>query len=187
MAKGVKIGELFYDIRAGVQSLRKDLALAKSETAKFHRDIQNTFKAISKALAIGAAIGGTIIAVKKLGDALKDLAEQGDKADDIQTNFKKLGGSSAEIDKANKAVLGMVDSFELMQIANKGLLRDIPGFNENFAKIAELGSRVADALNLETKEGIENVTEALIKAKPVQLANLGFTIDAEKALSLIHI
>lgn len=178
MAKGTKIGELFFDIRAGIESLQKDIASGKSVIKKFESDVKQTFKTITGALALGAAVAAPIYAIKKLGDALGDLAEKGDRAGDIADNFKALGGASSSIDEAKKAVLGTVSAFDLMKVANEGLMRTIPGFNENFGKMADFAKRFAEATGQDTAQVLEQFTNALATGKTKGLEPFGFALDS---------
>lgn len=171
---------LYVELRALVAKFQQDMDGAVKTVLGVEKKLTGVFNTINKVAQAALVIGG-VVAVKKLSDAIGDLAKKGEEASGIAEGFAKLGGSSRQIELAQKAVLGMVDSFDLMKIANEGLVKQIPGFNENFGKIAELGARLANTLGVDTKEAIEQVTQALGNAKDKQLAAVGITIDAEKA------
>jgi len=177
MAKGQKIGELFFDIRAGIQSLQKDLTAGKSAISKFHGDVTKTFGNIGKALTLGAGIYGTVKAVQSFSNAMEELARKGDAASDILDNFKALGGSSSAIDGARKAVLGTVGAFELMAVANKGMLKNIPQINEHFEQMASFAKRFAESTGQDTVQVLGELTDALGKGATKGLAKFGFELD----------
>lgn len=180
MAKKRKAAEITIDINANVAALAKDMNRAVSELEKLQRKVASLQKLLTFSLALDTfkTLGPYL---KNFATLLGDVAERGEKLGSIRESFTQLGGSASEIEKAKTAVMGVVDSFTLMQIANEGLLKQIPGYADNFGKIADLGNRVADALGIEATEGIKQVTDALATAKDKQLAAVGITIDAEKA------
>lgn len=171
---------LYIELRALIDKFQQDMNGAVGVLTKTEKSITGVMGNIQKGIQAALVIGG-VVAVKKLADALVDLAEKGDVAGDIADNFKQLGGSVTEIAKAKDALNGMVDSFDLMKIANEGLIKQIPGLNDNFAKIADLGGRVAEAMGTDVKTGIEQVIGALSTAKDKQLQAIGATIDTAKA------
>jgi len=171
---------LYVELRALVSKFSSDMDSAVKKVTDVEKGITKVFKNIERVTQAALVIGG-VVAVKKFADSLTALAEKGEVAESIADGFKRLGGSSSEIEEARKSVLGMVDSFDLMKIANEGLVRGIPQFNENFSEIAELGARLANTLGKDTKGAIEEVTQALATASEKQLRNVGIIIDADKA------
>lgn len=174
------VAGLYVELRALVSKFQQDMDGAVKTVLGAEKRLTGTFNTINKVAQAALVVGG-VVAVKKLSDAFVELADKGDKAGDIAENFKRLGGSSQQIEQARKNILGVVDSFELMRIANQGLLKQIPGVNENFGLLAEYGNKLADTLGMDAKAGIEEVVGALGTAKEKQLAAIGVTIDAEKA------
>lgn len=184
MANERRAGGLKIDIGMNVANLAKDVGKATSTLTKLEKDIGKIGKNISTAFKAALAITGVTVAVagvKKLSDALVDLADIGDKAGDISENFKKLGGESVSIDDARKRILGVVDSFDLMQIANSGLLKQVPGINENFALMAEYGNKLADTLGEDVAPKIQQVVDAFAKGKEKGFLEVGLLVDADKA------
>ena len=177
MAKGTKIGELFFDIRAGIQSLQKDLKAGKAAISKFHGDVTKTFANVGKALTLGVGIYGTVKAVQSFSNAMTELAKKGDAASDILDNFKALGGNSSAIDGARKAVLGTVGAFELMAVANKGMLKNIPQINEHFEQMASFAKRFAESTGQDTVQVLNELTDALGKGASKGLEKFGFQLD----------
>lgn len=179
MAKN-KVAGVYLELAAGIAKFTGPMEQAANSLGSIQRRMQQSFKAIQigAGLALGAA---AVLSIRKFSDELSKLADKGEVAASIGEGFKRLGGSTAEITRAQSAVMGMVDSFDLMAIANKGLLSGLPGFSKNFSQIADLGARVADTLGIDTKAGIEQVTDALISGKEKQLEAIGFTVDADRA------
>lgn len=181
MAKGKASKQVDIEFRALVGQLAADLRGVTSELEKTRGKVNKSMSGISKSLVAGFSVTAAVYGLKKLGDALGELAQAGDKAGDIAESFKKLGGASSSIEDAENKILGAVDAFDLMQIANKGLIKDIPNLNQNFAGLAEYGAKLGQALGIDAKEGIDQVVDALASVKDKQLLAVGLTIDAEKA------
>lgn len=126
--------------------------------------------------------GGALLTVSGIASALiVKFVEAGDKLGDLKGSFENLGGSSKSIEDANKAILGVLPNIELYRLANKGLVAEIPDFNKNFAQIAEYGKKVGESLGIDTAQGIEQVTQALISGRDVALKQVGIFIDQDKA------
>lgn len=171
---------LLIELRATFDRLAGDLNGATKTLGKFEKKFQTAGNLLGKAVGVGMAVSG-VLAVRKLGDELAELAARGEHVGSIEEGFRKLGGSSTQIEIARKSVLGMVSAFDLMQISNRGLIAQIPLFNENFGQISELGARLANTLGIDTTAGINQVTDALATAKPTQLAAIGIILDTDKA------
>lgn len=178
------VASIFVELRADISNLRTELNAATAQLKATESKVGSITKGISTALKGAFAFAGgaiALIGIKKLGDAVLDLAKKGEAAGSIRDSFEKLGGSSSAIAQAKEATLGLVSSFDLMQIANSGLLRQIPDFNNQFATIADVAARVADATGGDTKQAIEGLTSAIAAGKPKMLEQFGLLIDAEKA------
>jgi hypothetical protein len=178
--KGKSAAKISIDIEANVAQLAQDMKKVTSELDGLGRKITSINRLLGVSLSLDV-FKTALPYIKEFAGALGTLSERGEKFGSISDAFEKLGGSSSQIEAAQKAVLGVVDSFTLMQIANEGLLKQIPGFADNFGKIADLGNRVADSLGIEATEGIKQVTDALATAKEKQLAAVGITISADEA------
>lgn len=172
-----------------VRRLNVEMSLG---TAQISKDVRQVNSILTKELGrintkinIGIALAGAVAAtaaVRGLVSSLQQMADAGENAADIRDQFSALGGSAVQIDRARDATLGLIDSFELMQIANKGMIRDIPGYNENFGKMAELSQRLAAALGIDTKEALDKVTAALASGKQKQLEAVRLWGDSEQAV-----
>lgn len=171
---------LYVELRALVAKFSQDMDGAVKTVLGTEKKITSAFNTIQKVGQAALVIGG-VFAVKKLADAVVDLADKGERASGIADNFKAIGGAAEAIQQARERILGTVDSFELMRIASSGLMKEIPALNENFGLIAEYGNKVADTLGGDTKESIQQVVDALATAKDKQLQAVGIIIDTEKA------
>lgn len=172
--------EYVIEIRAGFNKLSNDMRQVSGQFSKLEKDIGGTFKAIG-AIAKSAAVLGGIAALNNMTKAAVALAKEGEAAGSIRESFQALGGSAAAIEKASKATMGMVSSFELMRQANQALLRGVPDVNENFSKMADYASRVANALDMDTSTALKTLTSALAGAKKEMLEKMGVVVNTEAA------
>lgn len=178
--KSRKAAQVTIDINANVASLAKDMKKVTGELDGLGQRIKSLQTLLTA--SFGLEVFKTALPyVKDFAGALGTLAERGEKFGGIADAFDRLGGSRDQIEQAGKSLLGVVDSFTLMQIANEGLLKQIPGLNDNFGKIADLGNRIAASLGIDATEGIRQVTDALTTAKEKQLEAIGITINADDA------
>lgn len=178
MAKKPAAG-LYVEIGAKVDKLLSGVYTATNSLKKFENNINKTMKTINGVINAALVVGG-VVAIKKLEAAFVSLADKGEELGSIEESFKKLGGTSNQLEAARKATIGLVDSFALMKSANAGLVAGIPGFNENFSKIADLGARLANTLGTDTTAAINQVTDAIKSGKSAALAQVGIIVDAEK-------
>lgn len=180
MAKSRKAAEVTIDINANVASLEKNMKKAVGQLDALQNKVARMNRVMTAAFTFD--VGKTLLPqLVQLTGVINRLADTGDKASAIKDAFEALGGQAQSIRAAKEAILGAVDSFELMRLANAGLLKDIPKFGENFGLLADYANRVADALGGDTVAAIENVTQALATGKEKQLQAIGIQIDAEKA------
>lgn len=180
MAGNKEVASLFVELRGTFAKFNSDMASVSKTMSGVGRNISRAFGKLNTVL--GAAIGvGAVFSLNKFSDAVVDLANKGDELDDVTESFERLGGSTSSLKAAQDAVLGTVSAVDLMKMANEGLLKQLPGFDENFGKIADLGGRVAQALGVDAKQGIQQVIDALSSAKTKQLEAIGITVNTEKA------
>lgn len=176
------IGSLVFEMRANAARLNTDLGKATSEFKKLEREVKGIGRNIG--FIINTALAGTgVVAIKAMGAALTDLAKRGEVAGSIAESFERLGGSNGAIAAAKEETLGMVSSFDLMKIASEGLLKNVPDLNQNFSLLAKYGAQLADTLGGDTKQKIDEVTQAIAKANEKALMSIGIVIDTDKAYS----
>ena len=105
----------------------------------------------------------------------------GDKLADMQGSFEALGGSSQAIEQASQAVLGVVSGVDLMNVANKALVAELPLVNEKFSLLADYGKKVADSMGIDAKDGMMRLIDALSSGREQALRQLGVVLDLDKA------
>ena len=182
MAK--KVGDLLVEFIGQTAKLHKAFGEVQSGLTKLQKDFERVKQIAEVAFAFKAVELG-LAGLNKLKNSVKELADLGEQAGSIEEAFKHMGGSGSSIEEARKRVVGLVDSFDLMQAANKGLLAGIPNFNNAFANIADLGGRVANALGVDTKQAINDLTDAIVKGQAKALKPLGFTFSDTKDKALV--
>lgn len=166
----------------------------KALTTKFEQGFDKATKAVSRAEKnIKKSMGGISLAAQvQLGKdiftaasaaarGIAELAARGDELDDLTGTFNALGGSAAQIDIAKSALLGTVSSIDLLKAANEGMIKQIPGFADNFGMIADYAGRFAEATGGDSVEALNKLTSALTTAKEKKLADLGIVINQEEA------
>ena len=174
------IAGLRAELTMGIAQFQTASKNAIASLKKIEGQVSATSKIIKATFAFKAgefAIG----AIEKMVHKVTELADAGEKLGDITAAFKQLGGSASSIDQASKAMYGTVGATTLMQIANKGLIKEIPNLNEKFGEMADYAMRFAEATGGEASQALSDLTEALSKAKKKQMESLGIVIDEQKA------
>jgi hypothetical protein len=175
-----EIGNLIINIGAEVAQLRSDMGQAVGILKSSQSTLSKVAGGIG--LGIGAAIAGAAIeAIRGLPAALSNAIHEGEALGSIRDSFEAIGGSSIALENAKQATLGLVDSFDLMKIANEGLIRGIPDLNNQFGALADYAARLADATGQDTKAAVEGLVNAIAAGQPKMLAAQGIIIDTEKA------
>lgn len=177
MGAGREIANMFVNFRGSFGDFQKDVKQISGILNKFQKQTENTFGGL-KRLAAGA---GLAFGVNELAEGFTHLLQAGEELGSLRDNFAKLGGSAVQIEAAQRATLGLVSTMDLLKVANAGMLKQIPGFAQNFGQITELAARMADALGTDTKGAIEKVTDAFTSASDSQLKSVGILIDSELA------
>lgn len=172
---GIKI-----DIAANVASLSADMTKAAGILGGFEKQVNSISRNIKMAFG-GALFAGAAYGIKQLSDKVLDLAEAGDAAAGIASAFNKLGGDSRALEDAANRTQGLIEKFELMKVANDGLIKGIPNFNKHLADLADLAARVADAKDVDTTETFKGLIDAVSSGKAQGLKEFGFQIGDVKS------
>lgn len=184
MAPKGEIGSLRIMLEASTAKLQEDFKEANKHLRSFQKEIGAIGDIVKATFAF--QVGKIAFdSVNKLTQALQDLASAGEKAGSIQEVFQGLGGTNSAIEKARNRIVGLVDSFDLMAIANKGLIAGTPKFKEAFEDIVDLGGRLANAYGTDTKQKIEELTEAIVKGQAKGLTSLGFVFTNTSSKSKV--
>lgn len=160
---------LIIDIRATFEKLASDVNGAARTLSGFEKRFSVIGKGLGAAMSAGAVLGFAAF----VKTATTGFVEIGDRAGDVAEAFQRLGGSSAAIQQAQIATMGLVSATDLMQAANKGLLKDIPELNKNFGMIADLAVRVAEATGKDAKGAIDELIGAISTGKVKSLKEFG--------------
>lgn len=172
---GIKI-----DIAANVASLSADMAKAAGILGGFEKQVNNVSRNLKVAFS-GAIFASAAYGVKKLSDNILELAQAGDGAAGISAAFEKLGGDSAALNQAAERAQGLIEKFDLMKVANDGLIKGIPNLNKHLADLADLAARIADAKDLNTTEVFGQLIDAISSGKAQGLKEFGFQIGEVKS------
>lgn len=176
---------LVVEFRGTFDKLQTDMNSAAKTVSQFERRFSTIGRGIGA--AFGAGIGfGAVATLKKLTTSALGLAELGDQLSDLKDSFIALGGNSRAIDAASQSVQGLVSNFDLLQAANTGLLKGIPGLLENFPLITEAATKVAEATGQDAAQAVKDLTNAIASGKPQALAAFGVYIEKGAAVSEIY-
>lgn len=172
-----KIAGIFVELSATTARLEKDLRKATSLLTGFQKNVSRIGKIITTSFAI--SLGKDVVrAVSMLGQELARLAERGDAVNDLRENFAKLGGKQSAINQASDSVSGLVSQFDLLQAATRGLAKNLPGVQQNFALIADFGTRFAEATGASPTDTIIRLIDGL--AAGSAKLNKQFALGIEK-------
>lgn len=174
------VGKMYVELRGLLGSFQKDMNQGVGIARKAGQQIDQIGKNMGATFKLALGVLG-VQSVRGFANSLAELANKGEVAGSIADQFERLGGNSSAIEAAKKGVLGMVDSFDLMAIANKALLGGMPQINEKFGLIAETSAQLADTLNLDTKSALEGVTDALTRGNPKALEQYKIIVNQKKA------
>lgn len=172
---GIKI-----DIAANVASLSADMAKAAGILGGFEKQVNGISRNIKAAFG-GAVFAGAAYGVKQLSDKILDLAVAGDGAAGIAAAFEKLGGDSRALDQAAQRTQGLIEKFDMMKVANSGLIKGIPNLNKHLADMADLAARLADAKDLNPAEVFGQLMDAVSSGKAQGLKEFGIQIGDVKS------
>jgi hypothetical protein len=182
-SNATRIAGMKVDLSLGIADFNRGVNEATRAVRGMQRDFNQAAGNISqifKGALAGIATGFAVGQIGNLVSAIDELADKGEIASSIADNFESLGGKASQIDKAKESTLGLIDSFDLMAIANKGLAANVKDFGDNFGQVAELAARFADAMGTDTKVELENITQALITGKAKGLIPYGFELTGLK-------
>lgn len=172
---GIKI-----DIAANVASLSADMAKAAGILGGFEKQVNSISRNLKAAFG-GAVFAGAAYGVKQLSDKILDLAVAGDGAAGIAAAFEKLGGDSRALDQAAQRTQGLIEKFDMMKVANSGLIKGIPNLNKHLADMADLAARLADAKDLDPAEVFGQLMDAVSSGKAQGLKEFGIQIGDVKS------
>lgn len=146
----------------------------------------SAFNSSFASLAVGiglatAAVGAVTIGMKELFSAVSE----GDKINDVADAFTDLAeaaGASSDVllSKLNVATAQSVSNFDLMRSANDALISGLKP--DQFIAVATAAKHYGDALGVDAKTAIDNLTNAIQNGSEKQLKQYGIFLDNTQVL-----
>ena len=170
------LGELLVSIGADISELKADMSKASKTVEAGAKQMEKAAAIAGKALTAAFA-GASLYAIKGFTSQVIELAKMGDELGDVQDAFTRLGGTSAGLEKANQVLGGTIAQVDLLKIANIGLLKGVPDFNNSFAKMADFAQRFAEATGKDAKESLELLTNEVANGSKKITKDFGIVID----------
>jgi hypothetical protein len=152
---------------------------------------KNTDKAgsgFTKAQAKLLAFNSTLDLVKKAAAGLDhafDFIERGANVDDVASSFQRLSqqaGASSDVllNQLDKALDGTVAKTDLMKQANELLLGGLDP--SKFELIAQAARKFAEVTGTNAAQGMQALSDSLLRGNDRALKTLGIVVDNAKAL-----
>ena len=174
------VAGLTVELKALTTKFEQGFDKAQKTVKRAEKNIVKSMGAIS--IAAKVQLGKDVFnATTAIARGIAELASRGDELDDLTGTFNALGGSASQIDLAKTALLDTVSTIDLLKVANEGMIRQIPGFAENFGLIADYAGRFAEATGGDAVDSLSKLSAALTTAKEKKLADLGVVINQEEA------
>ena len=128
---------------------------------------------LSKVLGAAGLVSAAIGAVQQLDELVQKTQYQ-----NVMRNLP------FSVEKAKTATLGLVDSYELAKAAIQAKRLGVVKTEEDFARLAEAGAKLALTVGEDANKGVADLTLALGSAAILDnLDNLGITLKAAEAQS----
>jgi len=151
------------------------------QTAVSLKKVDKSIAGIStSALATTAAIGATVFALKRLGDAAIHLAKLGAQAVNVQRAFLRMTeGTTVNIERLREAAGGAISDLELMQktVQAKFLIGDI----EKLPELLEIARGTAQATGESVEFMFNSIVLGIGRQSRLILDNLGILVNAKEA------
>ncbi len=174
---------------SGVITTFDKLGNELSKVEKSADDANKSFSAIDSginALKLSAGLATAALAAFGAAAAVGIASiRRGSEVDDISESFKKLSqeaGVAGDVllNKLNSAVGNTISNFDLMKQSNELLLGGINP--DQFELLAKAARSIGEATGKSAKEGMEALSDSLLRGNDRALKTLGIVIDNNKAL-----
>ncbi len=137
--------------------------------------------------SIGVGIGAAQEAISQLSGALSSLPDaiaRGSEVDDITQSFNNLSESAGVssdtlINKFSSALGDTIPKVDAMKKANELLLGGLDP--SQFELVAKAARSLADVTGGSATEGLDKLSDSLLRGNDKALKNIGITVDNEKA------
>ena len=164
------------EIRDVVIKLRTDA----SGVVKGNQEAQRSFDGLKGVgLALGAGMGIAAGAVA----ALISQIDRGQGVSELTNSFRNLqeqsGGSAAALGALREATQGLISDTDLMAASNQALLAGLSP--DQFQRVATAADTLGDAVGVNTKTAMDQLTMALTTGNERLLKQYGILIDNKKA------
>jgi len=171
------------DAREGFRKVERGLEDVEKEAKKASSVLDNFANGLLQGIGQGVALGG----IRALGDALSSLPEaisRGSDVNDITESFQKLADQAgvagdALINNFQNALGGTIPKVDAMKQANELLLGGLDP--SKFDLVAQAARAFADVTGTDATQGMNALTDSLLRGNDKALKNLGIVVDNEKA------
>lgn len=165
----------FDKVDRGLNSLDGQLRQASNGVTSF-------FTIFAGSLGAGLAIG----AIESIGDAissLPDLVQRGAGIDDITASFEDLSAKAGSVGSVllndlSSALGGTIPKLDLMKQSNELLIAGLDP--DDFSIVAKAARSLGEATGVSAKEGMEKLSDSLLRGNDRALKSLGIILDLDK-------
>lgn len=141
---------------------------------KFEATMEKMTGTLNKVSGLGGLAGFAGAAGAALA-AVDHLADRTQKLTQVKNNLR-IG-----VEAARKASNGMISNFELESMAAEALRNNIVKTNRDFAKLVEVGTKLAAVTGQDAAEGIRMLSDKLKEGSADGFKEIGIVVDQEKA------
>lgn len=125
-------------------------------------------------------------AVSKVAEGIVDLGERGAAVDDVTNAFGALTAKTGETADAmlgalRQGVVGSINDFDLMTLANKTLGSGLVKSSEDMGTLSAGARALAKATGGDTKAAFDTLTSAMASGRTATLKQIGVFVDAKVA------
>lgn len=141
-------------------------------------------KAQAKILTFNQAAQGFQVVKRLITEAYEvfdKLIQAGDKLDDLTTGFNALGGTAGQLNKLRDASRGLISDTDLLTIANKALLSDIPNIASNLDELTGATMALAKATGQDEKQALDSMITSLQTGNDRAIKAMIGKVDLKKA------
>ena len=146
------------------------------DAAKFPEAQKQTRSLLTSVNALRAGFAG--LAVAGIGQAVNTIRELSAESLSLQNIYANL---PFNLDQARLATMGLVDDTTLATAALQAQRFGVVENAQEFAKLAEVATKLAVTSGQDAAKGIEDLTLALSRQSPMILDNLGITLKLGEA------
>ena len=170
----------WFELKKAAQAAEGEVERARFQrafdAAKFPEAQKQTRSLLTSVNALRAGFAG--LAVAGIGQAVNTIRELSAESLSLQNIYANL---PFNLDEARTATLGLVDDTALATAALQAQRFGVVENAQEFAKLAEVATKLAVTSGQDAAKGIEDLTTALSRQSPMILDNLGITLRLGEA------